>query len=179
MKTASHPVPENEEKRIEALREYKVLDTLPEQAYDDFNAIAAAIMNVPISLVVLVDEGRQWFKSKIGLGVDETSREYAFCAHTIMSPDVMVINDATQDERFADNPLVTEDPRIRFYAGAPLISNLGFMVGTVCTIDRVPREITDQQKGALEALARQVMARLELRRSADQLAEVLGQLKSS
>lgn len=168
-----HPIPNNEKERLAALKEYQILDTLPEQAYDDLALIAASIMNVPISLIVFVDEARQWFKSKIGLDVDHTSREYAFCSHTIMTSDVLVVNDASKDYRFADNPLVTDDPEIRFYAGAPLISRLGFMIGTVCAIDRVPREISKQQEEALEALARTIMARLELRKSADRMAEII------
>ncbi|MGI9326389.1 MAG: SpoIIE family protein phosphatase [Pseudomonadales bacterium] len=157
-------LPKDEHARLYALSEYGVLDTLPEQSYDDVVAIAAQICGVPIALVSLVDEHRQWFKSKTGLDATQTPRALAFCAHAILRPtEIMVVNDAQQDVRFADNPLVTSEPFVRFYAGAPLVTSQGQALGTLCVIDRRPRELTDGQLASLRALARQVVALLELR----------------
>lgn len=149
------------------LDRYQVLDTLEEQAYDDLTRMAASVCGVPIALISLLDHDRQWFKSRIGLQASETPREFAFCEHAIRRPgDVMVVNDAAQDERFATNPLVTGDPNIRFYAGAPLVSASGQALGTLCVIDTQPRELDAKQLETLQFLARQVMARLEERRRA-------------
>jgi GAF domain-containing protein len=163
--------------RLEALREYRILDTPSEQAYDDFTLLASYICEVPIALISLVDADRQWFKSKVGLEVNETVRNISFCRHTILSYETLVINDALYDERFANNPLVTADPRIRFYAGAPLITPEGHALGSLCVIDRRPRELSTAQKTALEALARQVVSQLELRRVSARLAEALDKIK--
>ena len=132
----SPPPLQNEELRLRALREYQLLDTLPEQALDDLTALAAQICETPISLISLIDEERQWFKSRVGLTVPETSREISFCGHTIAGSGLMVIPDAAEDARFADNPLVKGDPKIRFYAGVPLISHDGCALGALCVIDR-------------------------------------------
>ncbi len=157
-------LPENEEARLAALRAYRILDTPPEECYDDITTLASEICQVPISLVSLVDRDRQWFKSRLGLDATETPRDLAFCGHAILQPDLMVVDDAREDDRFADNPLVTGDPHIRFYAGAPLATAEGETLGTLCVIDRERRTLSEKQAEALRALSRQVMAQLELRR---------------
>lgn len=169
--------PDQEAARLEALRQYQILDTPSEQAYDDFTLLASFICEVPIALISLVDAERQWFKSKVGLEVNETARNISFCGHTILSNETLVVNDALCDMRFADNPLVKFDPSIRFYAGAPLIAPEGHALGSLCVIDRRPRELSELQKTALEALARQVVAQLELRRVSARLAQALDQIK--
>jgi PAS domain S-box-containing protein len=159
------PLPPDEEQRLMALGRYEVLDTEREQRFDDLTLLASHICGVPIALISLVDEHRQWFKSKIGLEAPEISREIAFCAHGILQPDYFEVGDAGQDPRFATNPLVTGEPRIRFYAGAPLTTGDGHALGMLCVIDRVPRTLDPQQKTALQALSRQVVAQLELGKS--------------
>jgi PAS domain S-box-containing protein len=163
-----HP---RENERLEALRRTGVLDTPPQPEFDDIANLASAICGTPIALISLVDEGRQWFKAKVGLAANETSRDVAFCAHAIHGSDVFEVPDARQDPRFADNPLTTSEPHVVFYAGAPLINDDGLPLGTVCVIDHQPRSLTEEQREALRALSRQVMAQLELRRRALELAE--------
>jgi diguanylate cyclase len=151
--------------RLAALAELRVLDTLPEQVYDDLVLLAAQICGAPVALVSLVDDRRQWFKARLGLAASETHRELAFCAHAIAARDpLFIVADAAQDPRFSDNALVTGEPHIRFYAGAPIVMADGHAMGTVCVVDTVPRELTPAQLGALQALARQAAALLELRR---------------
>ncbi len=160
------PVPANEARRLQVLRDYGILDSLPERAYDDFAKLASAICGTPIALITLLDEQRQWFKASIGLDVSETPRSQAFCAHAIMAPgEVLTVGDATLDDRFASNPLVTSDPNIRFYAGAPLVAPTGEALGTICAIDREPRELTTVQLESLQILSTEIIAQLELRRS--------------
>jgi two-component system NtrC family sensor kinase len=158
------PLPRNESARLEALRQYEVLDSAPEEIFDDITRLAAYICQTPIAVISLIDENRQWFKARIGLGPTETSRDCAFCAHAILEETPMVIPDAMADIRFADNPLVTREPYIRLYAGAPLITPEGFRLGTLCVIDRVSRTLNSEQVAVLRMLANQVMAQLDLRR---------------
>lgn len=157
-------LPGNESERLKALLNYQILDTLPEDSYDDITLLASEICGTNMAAVSLIDSTRQWFKSKVGLAVPETARDEAFCAHAILQPDIMVVNDVQNDQRFADNPLVTGDPWIRFYAGAPLITPQGQALGTLCVIDKVQRTLTKAQLSSLGALSRQVMAQMELRR---------------
>lgn len=162
-------LPENEENRLRKLHELGILDTLEEQAYDDLTKLAAEICQTPIALVSLVDSDRQWFKSHHGLDAHETPREFAFCAHAILDDDIFIVEDSSKDERFFDNPLATGGPNVKFYAGAPLIMSDNFKVGTLCVIGNEARTMTESQKNALAALARQVVSQLELRLKVKQL----------
>jgi GAF domain-containing protein len=160
--SVSYPIPENEAKRLSTLRGYEILDTRPEDRFDDLTRLAALICDTPIALISLVDEHRQWFKSKTGLEVSQTPREDAFCAHAIMSQELFVVADACQDPRFAKNPLVVGKPHIRFYAGAPLVAPNGQNLGALCVIGRMPRQLSPQQSESLRILSRQVMAQVLL-----------------
>ena len=155
-----------EEERIQDLESYSILDTLPESDYDNLTTIAAEICDTEISLISLVDNNRQWFKSSYGLNVKETPRKYAFCAHAINDPDnILIVKDARKDERFHDNPLVIGEPKVIFYAGVPLISDNGNPLGTLCVIDYKSKELTERQKKSLNALAKQVVNILNLRKT--------------
>ena len=168
------PVLVNEASRLRALADYHILDTQPEQAFDDLTRLAAQICGCPIALVTLVDAKRQWFKSRLGFSESETPREHSFCAHAIADPiNLLVVPDASVDQRFADNPYVTERDGIRFYAGAPLLSSQADALGTLCVLDRAPKKLTEEQLGALRILGRQVSYLLELRRISRALAAAL------
>jgi GAF domain-containing protein len=171
-------LPPEELTRVAALKDYKILDTEPERAFNEIVYLASHICSTPISLVSLIDERRQWFKAKIGMDANETPREFAFCAHSILKHGPTVVEDAQQDARFSDNPLVTGDPHIRFYAGAPLVTPSGHPLGTLCVIDREPRHLSPDHLRALGALSRLVVEQLELRRVSAHLAEALENVKT-
>lgn len=163
-----------EKERLKSLESYSILDSLPEEDYDNLTAIAAEICGTPISLVSLVDNKRQWFKSHHGLDASETPKEYAFCAHAINDPkNVFIVQDARTDERFHDNPLVTGDPHVIFYAGVPLIGDQGMPLGTLCVIDNKPNLLSKSQLNSLKALSNQVMHLIELRKHKNMLADAL------
>jgi anti-sigma regulatory factor (Ser/Thr protein kinase) len=163
----------DEPARLAALRRYRILDTEPERAFDDLTLLASQICDTPIALITLVDEERQWFKSRLGISATETARSIAFCALTIEQGDLFVIADTLADDRFRENPLVVGEPWVRFYVGAPLVTRDGHALGSLCVLDRVPRTLTPEQQTALEALRRQAVAQLELRLNVDELAQAL------
>lgn len=165
------PLPRNEACRLEALYRYHVLDTPAAEGFDNLIQLTSMVCQVPISLVSLIDEKRQWFKARLGLAATETDRDLAFCAHAILQPDIFEVPDAAADPRFADNPLVQGAPHIRFYAGMPLVNADGFALGTLCVIDRVPRTLTPLQRQTLQILGVQVIAQLELHRQIDQIQQ--------
>jgi len=167
------PVSVNEAARVAALDRYAILDTEPEQSFDDLVILAAHICKTPIALLTLVDDHRQWFKSAVGVQVRETPREVSFCAHAIQQPDLFIVPDTLQDPRFKDNPLVTGEPHIRFYAGAPLVNEDGFALGTLCVGDRQPRELDEDQKVALTSLSHLAFRQIELRTHLQMLKDAL------
>ena len=162
-------LPANEAARLAELRDLDILDSLPEDAYDDMTKLAAKICGVPIALVSLIDEDRQWFKARVGMESQETSRAVSFCGHAVASGKMLLVEDVRGDDRFADNPLVTGAPHVGFYAGTPLETEEGLTLGTLCVIDHVPRRLTQEQLGALEALGRQVGRLLAGRRREKEL----------
>ncbi len=164
-------LPTDEFERLADLIQYQVLDTPSESDFDDLTILASEICGAPIALISLLDETRQWFKSKVGLDASETPREISFCGHAIHGRNVFEVPNALKDERFATNPLVTGAPDIRFYAGMPLVTPAGHAVGTLCVIDRVERELTPVQRIALQRLAGQATSQLELRLSKRRLAQ--------
>lgn len=166
------PDPPDEVERLNALAGYRIAGSPPEPIFDDLTALASHLCGAPISLITLIESDRQWIKSRVGLDIEETSRDVSFCAHAILEDGVFVVPDALADRRFADNPLVTEDPNIRFYAGSPLLTSDGHALGTLCVLDRVPRELSPEQELALAALSRAVMAHLDLHRQHEQLREL-------
>lgn len=172
------PVPTNESQRLETLRRYDILDTDAEPAFDELVALAAKLLDMPMALVTLVDQDRQWFKAQLGVDGTETERNDSFCAHALGKPDLMMVPDAAIDDRFKENPFVLDAPKVRFYAGAPLVAPDGSGLGALCVLDRVPRELTEDQQLTLKVLGRQVMNQLELRRllarSRKERADLLG-----
>lgn len=160
------PIPNNEIERLRALREYSILDTLPEQEFEDITKIASEICQTPISLITLIDSDRQWFKSRVGMNDSETHRNHAFCAHALNAPyDILEVKDSREDKRFSENPLVTGDPNVIFYAGVPLVNSDGYALGTICVIDMKPRELNEMQLNSLRALSNQVVKLFELRKA--------------
>jgi len=157
------PVPANEDERLAALLEYKILDTPPEQVFDDLTWLAGYVCQTPMALVTLIDRHRQWFKSRVGFEAAETPRTESICAHAVMNPDrILEVPDAQKDRRFSAIPAFASGA-VRFYAGAPLVGSRGHAVGTICVIDREPRKLSDDQKHALRILADQAASQLELR----------------
>ncbi len=165
--------PTSEAARVAALNRYAILDSEPEQSFDDLVTLAAHICHAPMAMLSLVDDHRQWFKSKLGVQVRETPRETSICAHAIQQGNLFIVPDTLQDERFNQNPLVTGEPHVRFYAGAPLINEDGFALGTLCVVDREPRELEPDQKEAISALARLALRQMELRMNLQLLKDAL------
>jgi signal transduction histidine kinase len=159
------PAPPNERSRVAALHQLKVLDTEPESELDDLTLLVSLICGTPMALISLVDESRQWFKSRVGVEMVETPREISFCQYAILENRLLVVPDATQDPRFRDSPLVTSGPRIRFYAGVPILDQDGHALGTLCTMDRVTRQLSTRQEETLQVLARQAATHFRLRRA--------------
>ncbi|WP_302141545.1 sensor domain-containing diguanylate cyclase [Halomonas alkalicola] len=168
-----------ESRRLQALASYQILDTQPESAFDDLVEVASIICEAPIAVINFIDRDRQWFKSEKGLGVRETPLDISICAHAILQPGLFVVPDTTQDPRFANNPLVTGEPHLRFYAGALLESSDGYPLGTLCILDYRPRELTERQGFALKALANQVMAHMQLMQAHRDQAELISELKAT
>ncbi len=171
-------LPSDEGARLRALEELQLLDSPAEQEFDDITLLASFICEAPIALISLVDKDRQWFKSRVGLDISETPRDIAFCAHAILGDDVFEVPDAAADQRFADNPVVTSDPHLRFYAGMPLKTSDNHNIGTLCVIDRKPRHLSEEQRAALRALGRQIMRLVELRKSTRLQADLRRKLAS-
>lgn len=169
----------NEQERLIELDSYSILDTLPEESYNQITAIASQICETPISLISLIDNKRQWFKSNHGIEARETPKEFAFCAHAIhLTDQPFIVEDARKDNRFHDNPLVTESPFVTFYAGIPLISENGLPLGTLCVIDNKPKQLSPAQITSLKALSQQTMSLLELRKKTTTLEKTLLELKA-
>lgn len=164
---------QKEQNRLKALKSLKILDSQPEKEYDELTELAAYICETPIALISLIDKNRQWFKSNHGIDARETPRDVSFCAHSILQPDeLFIINDASKDERFADNPLTTDTPNVIFYAGAPLNTSDGFSLGTLCVIDHQPKQLNQNQKDSLKLLAKHVVTLLDLRKRNSELKKV-------
>ncbi len=159
--------------RVAALDRYAILDSEPEQSFDDLVTLAAYVCRAPIAMLSLVDDHRQWFKSRVGVQIRETPKDTSFCAHAIQQEDLFIVPDTMKDPRFRDNPMVVGEPHIRFYTGAPIINEDGFALGTLCVIDRQPRELDPEQKEALWALSRLALGQMELRENLQLLKEAL------
>jgi GAF domain-containing protein len=169
----SAPPPSVESARVAALDRYAILDTEPEQTFDDLVALVAYVCKAPIAMLSLVDDHRQWFKSKVGVEIRETPRESSFCEYAIQQQDLFIVPDTWNDARFRDNPMVLDEPHIRFYAGAPLINEEGFALGTLCVIDCQPRKLDEAQKEALKSLSRLALGQMELRQNLKLLKDAL------
>jgi len=167
------PITSTEAARVAALNRYAILDSEPEQSFDDLVVLAAHICKVPMAMLSLVDDHRQWFKSRFGVQIRETPREISICTHAIQQSDLFIVPDTLQDPRFRENPLVTGEPHVRFYAGTPLVNEDGFALGTLCVLDREPRELEVDQKEALNALGRLALRQMELRLNLELLKEAL------
>jgi GAF domain-containing protein len=171
-------LPANETERLEALAQYQILDTVPEEVYDDITRIASEITGTPTALLNMIDSDRQWTKSRHGSNLQEIPRDNAFCAHSILNPDeVMVVEDARYDERFHDNPLTTGKPNIVFYAGVPIVNGEGYALGSLCVIDSRPRSLPDNKLMALKALGKLVNVHFELRKTKLELERIHDELK--
>jgi GAF domain-containing protein len=165
--------PSKEAARVAALNRYAILDSEPEESFDDLVTLAAHICQTPMAMLSLVDDHRQWFKSKYGVEIKETPKEVSVCAHAIQQGNLFIVPDLTKDERFRDNPLVTGDAHLRFYAGAPLVNEDGFALGTLCVLDKEPRELNPEQKEAINALGRLALRQMELRMNLQLLKDAL------
>ncbi|PAJ74953.1 hypothetical protein CJF42_07705 [Pseudoalteromonas sp. NBT06-2] len=163
------PIPTNESERLLELESYNIVDSLPEDEYDDIVLISSHICNTPIAIVALIDETRKWHKSKVGINKESVPRDIAICSHTILNDEILVVNDTHLNEKFCNIGMVTKAPFVRFYAGVPLINTSGFALGTLCVLDTKPNQLNDFQINSLKALARQVITLLELRRNLAQL----------
>src|SRR5262249_1934421 len=166
------PIPRNEADRLRTVQLYRILDSGAEKAFDDLTRLAAAVCETPISLITLIDSDRHWFKSKVGMDINETTRDVSFCAHALVDNRMLVVENATKDPRFADNPYVSTASPVRFYAGAPLVMADGNSLGTLCVVDRVPRQLSAHQLEALGILRQAVVAQLELQRALADFCEV-------
>lgn len=166
------PIPSNEQERLKALLELKILDTPEEKSFDDIVKMASRICDAPIALVSLVDEHRQWFKAKVGITENETPRDISFCGHAIHDTTIMIVEDSSKDERFHDNPLVTGPLQVKFYAGAPLVTSGGKSIGTLCVVDHKPRILSEEQQNYLSILSKQIIAQMELRRKFQELQDL-------
>jgi two-component system NtrC family sensor kinase len=171
------PTPLNERERLKALSEYEILDTRPEQCYNDIVLLASSICEAPIAVVSFVDGHRQWFKARLGIEITETPREISLCGYVVFQSELVEVPDTLNDARFYDNPLVIGDPKIRFYAGAPLVNPEGYVLGTLCVLSYEPKQLSHEQKNALTALARQVVAQLELRKTNKILQKKIEQIE--
>ena len=179
-KEDTYPLPRNEKKRLKALYDYHILDTIPEKEYDAITKIAAAICNVPASLITLLDKDRQWFKSSFGFQIKETPRAISFCNYTIVEPEnILVVPDLRIDKRFATNPLVTGEPHAVFYAGAPLVTTDGFVLGSICVLDGKVNNLDEDQRAALQALANQIVTKMELHKKIHELTVTREKLKKA
>lgn len=167
------PVARSESMRVAALDRYAILDTEPEQSFDDLIILASHVCQTPMAMLSLVDDHRQWFKSSVGVQIRETRRDISICAHAIQQRELFIVPDTLKDARFRNNPLVVDEPHVRFYAGTPLVNDDGFALGTLCVVDREPRELNADQKEALEALGRLAMRQMELRQNLQLLKDAL------